>query len=67
METTEVQTSKRYYILDCNDEVVGNPKGYRTFIGAERQQNTTLNDLLWERYKQRKDMESNILNRIVYR
>lgn len=28
-----------YFIYDCNDKIVGNPKGYRTFAGAERQQN----------------------------
>lgn len=29
-----------YFIYDCNDNVVGNPKGYRTYRGAERQQNS---------------------------
>lgn len=28
---------ERYYIRDCQDNIVGNPKGYATFKGAERQ------------------------------
>lgn len=27
----------RFYITDCNDELVGNPKGYKTHNGAYRQ------------------------------
>ena len=26
-----------YFIFDCNGAIVGNPKGYKTFEGAERQ------------------------------
>lgn len=26
-----------YYIRDCNGQIVGNPKGYATFKGADRQ------------------------------
>jgi hypothetical protein len=29
-----------YFIRDCNNKIVGNPNGYRTFEGAERQQNS---------------------------
>ena len=29
----------RYFIYDCNEKIVGNPKGYRTFRGAEREYN----------------------------
>ena len=27
----------RFYIRDCNDQIVGNPKGYATMRGAELQ------------------------------
>ena len=29
----------RFYIYDCRDRIVGNPKGYRTMRGAIQQQN----------------------------
>ena len=28
-----------YFIFDCNDEIVGNPKGYKTYKGALTQCN----------------------------
>lgn len=28
---------ERYFIRDCNDEIVGNPKGYKTMKGATRE------------------------------
>lgn len=28
-----------FYIFDCNDNIVGNPKGYRTMRGAQAQTN----------------------------
>ena len=28
-----------FYIFDCNDNIVGNPKGYRTIRGAQAQTN----------------------------
>lgn len=27
----------RFYILDCKDNIIGNPKGYRTHRGAMQQ------------------------------
>ena len=29
----------RFFIRDCNGDIVGNPKGYRTMRGAMQQQN----------------------------
>ena len=29
-----------YFIRDCNNNIVGNPKGYATFRGAVKQQDT---------------------------
>lgn len=29
----------RFFIRDCNGDIVGNPKGYRTMRGALREQN----------------------------
>jgi hypothetical protein len=39
-----------YFIYDCNGSIIGNPKGYRTFRGAERQQNTRLKAIIWDRF-----------------
>jgi hypothetical protein len=42
-----------YYIYDCNDQIVGNPKGYRTFRGANQQANgkrSKVYQVLWDRY-----------------
>ena len=30
-----------FYIRDCNDNIVGNPKGYATFKGASMQETKT--------------------------
>jgi hypothetical protein len=47
-----------YFIRDCNDQIVGNPKGYRTFRGANQQANSRfskINRELWNRlYDKRK-------------
>jgi hypothetical protein len=40
----------RYYIFDCNNNVAGNLKGYRTFKGATQQASSPkskLNKYLW--------------------
>lgn len=42
-----------YFIRDCNDEIVGNKKGYRTFRGANQQAHSTRSKVygeLWTRY-----------------
>ena len=42
-----------YFIYDCNGNIVGNPKGYRTYNGAERQQNSKksiANKAIWNAY-----------------
>jgi hypothetical protein len=48
-----------YYILDCNNEIVGNKKGYRTFRGANQQAHSTRSKVceeLWRRhYAKRKE------------
>lgn len=41
-----------FFIYDCKDNLVGNPKGYPTLRGASRQANTrALQDLLWGRFE----------------
>lgn len=41
-----------YFIYDCKGVVIGNPKGYRTWRGANRQANgkTKIRDLIWSRF-----------------
>lgn len=49
-----------YYIYDCNGEVIGNPKGYRTFRGANQQANSRWSKVypkLWATYEKRKAQE----------
>jgi hypothetical protein len=48
----------RYFIFDCEDRIVGNPKGYETARGASRQANTRkLQNLVWERFYARQDKD----------
>jgi hypothetical protein len=58
-----------YFIRDCNDEIVGNPKGYRTFRGANQQANgrSKINQELWNRYfdKKKQNSESNLVCRVT--
>lgn len=45
-----------FFIFDCNGDIVGNPKGYKTHKGAQRQCNldkskpTKVMALLWDRF-----------------
>jgi hypothetical protein len=45
-----------FFIFDCNDDIVGNPKGYKTHRGAQTQCNldrskpTKTMALLWDRF-----------------
>jgi hypothetical protein len=42
-----------YFIRDCNGQIVGNAKGYRTFRGASAQVNnrgSKIKNLVWARY-----------------
>lgn len=59
-----------FFIYDCNDQVAGNPKGYRTFRGANQQANGRKSKLyrtLWDRYyaKREADPECRLVNRIT--
>ena len=49
--------NERFFIFDCNDRIVGNPKGYRTIRGAVRQQNLAGSPAyraIWAAYDERK-------------
>jgi len=57
-----------YFIYDCNNNVVGNPKGYRTFKGADRQQNSRWSkarEAIWtafeEKYGKHDSTRANVL------
>jgi hypothetical protein len=59
-----------FFIYDCNDQVAGNPKGYRTFRGANQQANgrkSKLYHTLWDRYyaKREADPECRLVTRIT--
>lgn len=50
-----------YYIYDCFGELVGNPKGYRTYSGAARQEKR-LYRALWDAFDKMKEIKpQNIL------
>ena len=55
---------EKYFIYDCNNVGVGNPRGYRTFTGAERQASgkTKLRDQLWETFYKRENKENNLVS-----
>jgi hypothetical protein len=51
-----------FYILDCNDEIVGNKKGYRTFRGANQQAHSPRSKVyreIWSRYYAKRDINPN--------
>lgn len=51
-----------FFIFDCNNDIVGNPKGYKTHRGAQTQCNldkskpTKTMSLLWDRFHARAQM-----------
>lgn len=59
-----------YFIFDCVGNIAGNPKGYRTFKGANKQANgkTKLMSELWRRYLVNKQTnpDNNTINRIEF-
>jgi hypothetical protein len=50
-----------FFIFDCNGAIVGNPKGYRTHKGAERQcklnGNSKVMQTLWNRFFERSQID----------
>lgn len=47
----------RYFIRDCKDNIVGNPKGYPTFRGADIQANSVGSkayEAIWTAYDEAK-------------
>jgi hypothetical protein len=59
-----------FYILDCSDEIVGNPKGYRTFRGANQQAHSPRSKVyreIWSRYyaKRQSDPKWRLVSQIV--
>lgn len=55
-----------FFIFDCNNNIVGNPKGYRTHKGASRQCNidkrkhTKIMCILWNRFAEAKEINPEI-------
>jgi len=48
-----------YFIYDCNDNIIGNTKGYRTYRGAVRQQDFALRGMIWETFDARTNKNDN--------
>jgi hypothetical protein len=49
-----------FFIYDCNGDLVGNPKGYRTFIGASRVEsgrNSKVRAQIWDTFTARRRQE----------
>lgn len=42
-----------YFIYDADDNIIGNPKGYRTHKGAQTQANNRLQMRIWATLRQR--------------
>ena len=58
----------RFYIYDCNGEIVGNPKGYPTIKGAIRQQNmpgSKAYNALWKAYYNRKNLKDTFVSKVT--
>jgi hypothetical protein len=54
-----------FYIKNCNGDIVGNVKGYRTMRGASRWAKTrTMQNLLWDTFY-KKETDSNLVWEIV--
>lgn len=53
-----------YFIFDCNGHIVGNPKGYKTHTGAQRQCNlegatpSKTMAVLWQRFHEMAQIDS---------
>jgi hypothetical protein len=47
----------KFFILDCNSNIIGNPKGYNTFRGANQQANgkSKISQQIWETFYNRTD------------
>lgn len=43
----------RFFILDCNDQVIGNPKGYATAKGAHREAEGRHRIAIWARFDEK--------------
>lgn len=59
-----------YFIRDCNDQIVGNPKGYRTLRGADQQAHSSKSKVygvLWTRYYAKRKVKPDwiLVNRIT--
>jgi len=57
-----------YFIYDCNGKIVGNPKGYRTFKGAEHQQNykySPAREAIWKAFDEKYGRNTNRENALV--
>lgn len=65
IQKVHIMQDKRFFIRDCNDVIIDNPKGYRTYKGAHRQitmRGSKINDAIWNTFY----MRSNKADMLIY-
>lgn len=56
LQIRERAIKMKFYIFDCNGQIVGNPAGYATIKGASRWANTRrMQALIWSTFDARAD------------
>ena len=58
---------ERFFIRDCNYQIVGNPNGYRTMRGAQQQQNqrgTAAYRAIWAAFDSSSNKDNNLISSI---
>jgi hypothetical protein len=64
---TEDTKPQKYYIRDTNNKIIGNPKGYPTYKGAERQANHgKARNAAWQEYYKHHDENPGSSNNLVH-
>ena len=62
--------SNNFFIFDCNDNIVGNPNGYRTIRGAIQQKErrgSPAYRAIWAAYENRANKDDHFVCRIEQR
>lgn len=58
---------ERFYIFDCNEQIIGNPSGYRTIKGALKQSKSRkMQDVIWGVFEARENKKDNYVSRVGY-
>lgn len=58
---------ERFYIFDCNEQIIGNTSGYRTIRGALKQSRSRkMQDVIWSTFEARENKKDNYVSRVGY-